>query len=166
MEGSFLSGKGTEHVNGKDTKAAGHSSNKQYTLIQLIPSRITLLYSTDAHTVERKLMKSPALRLLSQKTVSTGLLINTDAMGALRGALMLDCGIEIRAYSLHSAREALSDDLIVRSVSIDCAAIPYDPKVDLVAEDLRVTPAVLDAINRAWENPSSVEFITGSFQLI
>jgi hypothetical protein len=44
---------------------------------------------------------------------------------------------------MESTAEALSN----RSVSINHAPIPYDPKVDLVAADLKVTTAVIDAVD-------------------
>lgn len=75
--------------------------------------------------------------------------------------IMLDCGLEIRAYSLVTCQESTMEQLSNRSVTITSAPIPYDPKVDLVKEDLRVTPAVLSAIDRAWSNPASVERIAG-----
>lgn len=62
-------------------------------------------------------------------------------------SIHLDCGVEIRCYSLVSCKEAKSDSLIERCVAITSAPLPYDPKVDLVANDLKVTPAVLDAID-------------------
>jgi hypothetical protein len=61
--------------------------------------------------------------------------------------ISLDCGVEIRAYSLEACAEMSMDNLIDRCVTITSAPIPYDPKVDLVANDLKVTPAVLDAID-------------------
>jgi hypothetical protein len=61
--------------------------------------------------------------------------------------ILLDCGVEIRCYSLVTHTEAPLSNLIERSVSITSAPIPYNPKVDLVAGDLRVTPAVLAAID-------------------
>eukprot|EP01042_Synura_sphagnicola_P033547 gene33547-43079_t len=61
--------------------------------------------------------------------------------------IYLDCGVEIRCYSLVSCKEAKMDSMIERCVAITSAPLPYDPKVDLVANDLKVTPAVLDAID-------------------
>lgn len=92
--------------------------------------------------------------------------------------LLLDCGVEIRCYSLVTCKEATMKSLISRSVTITSAPIPYDPKVDLVANDLKVTPAVLSAIDYgtlkiisliitihcsllAWSNPQSVERVSG-----
>lgn len=59
----------------------------------------------------------------------------------------LDCGVEIRCYNLGSCVEAKMESLIDRCVAITSAPIPYDPKADLVLNDLKVTPAVLDAID-------------------
>ena len=83
-----------------------------------------------------------------------------EEIGATTNALQLSSGIEIRAYSLKSCREASRDDLIARSININCSPVPYDPKKDLVAEDLKVLPAVLTTIDRSWKNPKSVECIT------
>ena len=70
--------------------------------------------------------------------------------------LMLESRIEIRSYSLSSSSEGTTSDLLGRSVSILSAPIPYDPSVDLVSADLRVTPAVVAAIDRAWATPHSI----------
>jgi hypothetical protein len=70
--------------------------------------------------------------------------------------LLLESGMEIRSYSLSSSSECSTADLLGRSVSILSAPIPYDPSVDLVAADLRVTPAVVAAIDRAWATPHSI----------
>lgn len=75
--------------------------------------------------------------------------------------ILLDCGLEIRSYSLVTCMESSMEALSARSVSITSAPNPYDPKADLVAEDLRVTPAVLSAIDRAWSNDASLERIAG-----
>ncbi|RYH31978.1 hypothetical protein EON65_01560 [archaeon] len=76
---------------------------------------------------------------------------------AKRPFILLDCGVEIRSYSLVTCMESTMESLISRSVTITSAPIPYDPNVDLVAEDLRITPAVLSAIDRAWSNAASME---------
>jgi hypothetical protein len=91
----------------------------------------------------------------------TGLLDNPEALGSAQGGFLLPCGIEIRAYSLRRCTEARDSELISRSLAIACAPIPYDPKVDIIAEDLRMVPGVLSTIDSAWKNPSSIEFITG-----
>ena len=91
---------------------------------------------------------------------TTGLLDYKEAVGAVGGALLLECGIEIRSYSLSSSCESSADELVSRSVPIAFAPVPFNPHVDLVAEDLRVTPAVLNAIDKAWANCKSVEYIT------
>jgi hypothetical protein len=57
--------------------------------------------------------------------------------------------------------ESTMEALCRRSVTITSAPIPFDPKADLVAEDLKVTPAVLAAIDRTWSNPISLERISG-----
>jgi hypothetical protein len=56
--------------------------------------------------------------------------------------------------------EATSDELITRSITIVSAPVPFDPSVDLIEQDLRVTPAVIEAIDHAWDNKKSVEYIT------
>ena len=74
--------------------------------------------------------------------------------------LLLESGIEIRSYSLASACECTTEELRARSVSILSAPIPYNPKVDLVAADLKVTPAVVAAIDRVWSSPTSLGEVT------
>ena len=69
---------------------------------------------------------------------------------SIHSSILLDSGIEIRAYSLVTGCEETSESLIGRAVSIVASSIPYNPAVDLVAADLAVTPAVLQAIDRAW----------------
>ena len=61
--------------------------------------------------------------------------------------LLLECGVEIRAYSLCKSVEIKREELIQRSVEILSAPIPYDPRVDLVAADLSVIPATLSRID-------------------
>ena len=63
--------------------------------------------------------------------------------------LKLKCGVEIRSYSLVTCTEFSTFDLISRSVPINMAQIPFDPKVDLVGRDLSVIPAVLACIDRS-----------------
>eukprot|EP01038_Epipyxis_sp_PR26KG_P011709 gene11709-15674_t len=75
--------------------------------------------------------------------------------------LRLISGLEIRSYSLSSSTEASCTNLIDRCLAIESAPVPYDPKVDLVAADLSITPAVLAAIDRAWLNPHSMQRIAG-----
>ena len=70
--------------------------------------------------------------------------------------LLLDCGMEIRSYSLSSASECSTAELLSRCVTILSAPLPYDPSKDLVKSDLKVTPAVVAAIDRAWASPHSV----------
>ena len=98
--------------------------------------------------------------LLSGDFMKTSYSSNGEVLGRT-DALLLQSGIEIRAYSLTIHKEASGDDLISRTVMINTSPIPYDPKKDLVAEDLKVTPAVLTAIDRSWRNPKSVECIAG-----
>lgn len=62
-------------------------------------------------------------------------------------SILLDCGVEIRSYSLVTCMESTAEALSNRSVTINHAPLPYDPKVDLVAADLKVTTAVIDAID-------------------
>jgi hypothetical protein len=76
-----------------------------------------------------------------------------------RAGLRMRGGIEILSYSLVSDCEAMGQELVDRSVTINSAPIPYDPKADLVAADLAMIPGILDAIDRAWGSTSSVEFI-------
>eukprot|EP01038_Epipyxis_sp_PR26KG_P007438 gene7438-10134_t len=75
--------------------------------------------------------------------------------------LRLISGLEIRSYSLSSSTEASCSSLIARCIVIESAPVPYDPKVDLVAADLSITPTVLEAIDRAWRNPHSMQRIAG-----
>ncbi|CAM9560313.1 unnamed protein product, partial [Ectocarpus fasciculatus] len=69
-------------------------------------------------------------------------------------------GLQILSYSLVSAREYDAFELLERASSIDSAPIPYDPKVDLVGGDLAMTPAIIQAIENAWSNESSIEYIS------
>lgn len=71
--------------------------------------------------------------------------------------LMLECGIEIRGYSLLTRAEASENELKRRSLDITSAPMPYDPEIDLVARDLAITPAVLSTIDEAWKDPTSIE---------
>ena len=68
----------------------------------------------------------------------------------------MQCGMEIRSYSLSSHSEYTKTELLSRCVKILSAPIPYNPKVDLVLNDLKVTPAVIAAIDRAWSSPTSL----------
>ena len=70
--------------------------------------------------------------------------------------LLLQCGMEIRSYSLTSHSEYTKAELLSRCVTIVSAPIPYNPKADLVLNDLKVTPAVIAAIDRAWSSPTSL----------
>lgn len=65
-----------------------------------------------------------------------------------RAGLRMRGGIEILSYSLVTDCEAMGQELVDRAVTINSAPIPYDPKADLVAADLAMTPAILDAIDR------------------
>ena len=109
--------------------------------------------------LDKKLRRS-VLRSLSVQQASSGLLDYSEAQGAAKGSLLLDCGVEFRAYSLRTCVEATSDELITRSITIVSAPVPFDPSVDLIEQDLRVTPAVIEAIDHAWDNKKSVEYIT------
>jgi hypothetical protein len=71
--------------------------------------------------------------------------------------LLTGCGLEIRSYSLVAACERRRDDIESRCVPIVSAPYPRDPATDLVAADLKVTPAVLFAIDRAWDDSASAE---------
>ena len=73
--------------------------------------------------------------------------------------LLLPSGVEIRSFSLMNGTESDADSLEGRAVTVLAAPLPYDPRKDLVLEDLRVTPAVLREIDRAWADPCSIEFI-------
>jgi hypothetical protein len=75
--------------------------------------------------------------------------------------LLLDCGVEIRCYSLVNHTETAMSLLLKRSVTIPRAAVPYDPKVDLVAQDIKDIPAVLSSIDNAWSNSKSRERVAG-----
>ena len=81
---------------------------------------------------------------------------SSQAVPMNNACLLLESGIEIRSYSLASACECTTEELRARSVSILSAPIPYNPKVDLVAADLKVTPAVVAAIDRVWASPTSL----------
>lgn len=48
-----------------------------------------------------------------------------------------------------------------RTKLITSSPKPYDPSIDLVANDLRDIPRVLHSINEAWADPSSPNFISG-----
>lgn len=65
-----------------------------------------------------------------------------------RQRLLLNSGIEVRSYSLTAHGETLTREFVERSKRIMSTPLPYDPKVDLVGQDLKVTPAVLYAIDR------------------
>jgi hypothetical protein len=60
----------------------------------------------------------------------------------------LPCGVEIRSYILNRHAELSATQLQQRSVSIKAPLVPYDPNADLVAKDLRDTPAVLNSIDK------------------
>jgi hypothetical protein len=66
----------------------------------------------------------------------------------VKSPLVLESGIEIRSYVLSTMSEETSETLNDRSISVQSAALPYDPKRDLVESDLRVTPAVLAEIDK------------------
>jgi len=76
-----------------------------------------------------------------------------------RAGIRMRGGVEILSYSLVTDCEAMGQELVDRAVTITSAPIPYDPKADLVAADLAMTPGILDAIDRAWSNTKSVEYI-------
>ena len=90
---------------------------------------------------------------------------SSKAIAMNNACLLLDSGIEIRSYSLSSACECTTEELQTRSVSILSAPIPYNPKVDLVAADLKVTPAVVAAIDRVWASPTSLGNVTIYFNI-
>lgn len=76
-----------------------------------------------------------------------------------RSGIRLRGGIEILSYSLITDSEAMGQELVDRSVTINSAPIPYDPKADLVAADLAMLPGILDTIDSVWTKTDSVEFI-------
>ena len=77
-------------------------------------------------------------------------------------ALELSCGVEIRSYSLVTRAECPVAELLSRSMPILAAPVPYDPRVDLVGQDLRVTPAVLSTIDRgACTVPTVYKLLAG-----
>ena len=88
----------------------------------------------------------------------------TDIVGANR--ILLECGLEIRSYSLSSSSECSTQQLKARCVPVLSAPLPYDPFKDLVAADLKVTPAVVEAIDRAWATPHSIGKAPYSFILL
>ena len=114
--------------------------------------------SPDAHyTLEAPKDSEVTEPLQDMVAESTKVVAMNDA------CLLLDSGIEIRSYSLASACECTTEELQARSVSILSAPIPYNPKVDLVAADLKVTPAVVAAIDRVWASPTSLGNATSSY---
>lgn len=74
-------------------------------------------------------------------------------------SLELACGIEIRSYSLVSKEESSLVEILSRAVPIISAPVPYDPSVDLVGQDIAVTPAVLATIDSVWSNPKTLESV-------
>ena len=82
-----------------------------------------------------------------------------ESSGSNTPPLLLPSGVEIRSFSLLNGSESDADSLESRAVTIMAAPLPYDPRKDLVLEDLKVTPAVLQEIDRAWADPRSIEFI-------
>ena len=93
------------------------------------------------------------------------------------GSLQLSSGIEIMSYLLGVARDVSSDELIKRSIPIVKHGISSANtstsltsfffsnwktiQRDLVGEDLVSTPLVLQAINTAWKDKKSPNFIAG-----
>jgi hypothetical protein len=65
-----------------------------------------------------------------------------------RTSLLLDCGVELKIYSLVTDCELTGDEIKDRANPITSAPVPYDPTVDLVKADLAVVPAVIMAIDR------------------
>jgi hypothetical protein len=62
----------------------------------------------------------------------------------------LDCGIEVRSYSIPGRGEFSFQQLLARSAPIAVSPVPYDPAADLVSQDIRDIPSVLAAIDKAW----------------
>ena len=69
--------------------------------------------------------------------------------------LQLNSGIEIRSYIIDEGYEVPSKVLKSRVSIVRNAPVPYDPKVDLVANDIKDIPKVIHIINKAWKDPSS-----------
>lgn len=77
------------------------------------------------------------------------------AEASMTSALILDCGVEIRSYSIPGRGEYTSQQLLERSNPILSSPLPYDPLVDLVGRDIQDIPSVLTAIDKAWETSNS-----------
>ena len=103
---------------------------------------------------KQMLQRSPASKSKSSSSKEDDFIDHSSV------ALQLPCGIEIRAYSLHDAREVSTSDIIARCISIAFCPLPYDPKKDLVAEDLKVIPAMVRSIDNSWQDTNSIEYIT------
>lgn len=81
-----------------------------------------------------------------------------SALGRGRAEAGLRAGgglIELRSYSLGKGHEARRADLEARCQRIEECTPPFDPAADLVALDLRQTPAVLNAIDQDFADPLS-----------
>ena len=87
-------------------------------------------------------------RPLHEGTFSSTSLKATSAAETEVLGLELSSGIDIRCYNLHQSAEISREVLTARSVTILSAPVKYDPKRDLVAADLSVTPAVLAEIDK------------------
>lgn len=74
--------------------------------------------------------------------------------------LHLQSGLELKAYCL-DGYERTEDDIKSRVKFVTHSPLMYDPrKTDLVAMDLKATPSTLSAIDRAWRNKNSLEYIS------
>ena len=71
---------------------------------------------------------------------------NTDF--GTRAGIRMRGGIEILSYSLVTNAEAKGQELVDRAVTINSAPIPYDPKADLVKEDLAMLPGIIEAVDK------------------
>lgn len=86
--------------------------------------------------------------------------VSSRAHSELKAApdhLTLQCGIQIKSYSLVSCLEARLPELLGRILHVNATVKGFDPKVDLISADLDCTPAVLASIDRVWGTPHSLE---------
>jgi len=82
----------------------------------------------------------------------------TLAASSLEQCLSLDCGVEIRVYSLLTSMEATKKELLARVIDVLTSPVPYEPDADLVEGDLFATPAIINRIDEAWNSRSTHEY--------
>lgn len=69
--------------------------------------------------------------------------------------MQLNCGIEIRSYLINEGFEVAVNVLKNRITVIRNASVAYDPRVDLVSNDIKDIPKVIKTINEVWEDSTS-----------